>query len=112
MNLYAPKEERRRNDCAQNSQPAWRLTHPIMQNHTYYCTNALQLSHEHYFALGTLWKQARNSVFPSAPLIGDSIHPSVLNPNSSTPFTILSRTCPSKLINNNYNDNEVWRLGH
>lgn len=43
-------------------------------------------------SLDALWKQIRNSVFPSAPFIGDSIHPFLQNPNSSTPSIILSRT--------------------
>lgn len=42
-------------------------------------------------------KWTRNSVLPSAPLRGDSIHPLLLNPKFSTPLIILSRTYATKL---------------
>lgn len=46
---------------------------------------------------GILWKQARNSLFPSAPFIGDSIQPLLQNPNCSTPEIILSSTCDQSM---------------
>lgn len=47
--------------------------------------------------LWVLLKWTRNSILPSAPFRGDSIHPLQQKPNFSTPFIIFSRTCIAEI---------------
>ena len=57
---------------------------------------------EVWVTAGSRWKQARNSTLPSAPVMGDWIHPWQQKPKPSTPLITRSKTC-SKIALKNVN---------
>ena len=69
----------------------WNIIHPwgpgIMRSLSFHASR----DHSALFSCIRL-KCTRNSMLPSAPFRGDSIHPLLRNPKPSTPFVIFSRT--------------------